>query len=140
MSFPFDLDPHERDPGDWATSLLHNAELVLGCLDAVQARSVTEVGAFMGELTRLLLRWADERGATVVAIDTAPHPDLETLAAEHEQLELLRETSVDALARIPLSDVIILDGDHNHYTVSHELAVIARRAAQQRRPLPLLLL
>jgi len=140
MSFPFDLDPHERDPGGWATSLLHNAELVLGCLDAVGARSVTEVGSFMGELTRLLVRWADDRGAIVVAVDTAPHADLETLAAEHEQLELLRETSIDALARIPLSDAIILDGDHNHYTVSHELTVIARRAEQQRRPLPLLLL
>jgi hypothetical protein len=67
MSFPFDLDPDERDPGGWATSLLHNAELVLGCLEIVQARSVTEVGAFMGELTRLLLRWADGAGATVTA-------------------------------------------------------------------------
>ena len=69
MSFPFDLDPHARDPGGWATSLLHNAEFVLGCLDAVQARSVTEVGGFMGELTELLARWADAADAHITVID-----------------------------------------------------------------------
>jgi hypothetical protein len=140
MSFPFDLDPHERDPGGWATSLLHNAELVLGCLDAVQARSVTEVGAFMGELTRLLLRWADEAGATVTAIDTAPHPDLEALELTHANLRLLRDTSLNALERIEPADVVILDGDHNYYTVSSELRLIARRATDANRRLPLLLL
>jgi Methyltransferase domain len=140
MSFPFDLDPHERDPGGWATSLLHNAELVLGCLEAVQARSVTEVGAFMGELTRLLLRWADDAGATVTAIDTAPHPDVEALEPAHANLRLLRATSLNALAQIELADVVILDGDHNYYTVSHELELIAEHVSDTGRRLPLLLL
>ena len=139
MSFPFDLDPAERDPGGWATSLLHNAEIVLACLDAVEARSVIEVGAFMGELTRLLLRWADTTGASVIAVDIAPHPDLESLAPAHERLKLVRASSHTALAELPLADAIILDGDHNYYTVSEELRVIAERAGEQRR-LPLLLL
>ncbi len=125
MSFPFDLDPHERDPGGWATSLLHNAEFVLGCLDAVQARSVIEVGAFMGELTRLLVRWAERANATVTAIDVAPHPDLEALDHEHDRLTLIRETSDVALAHVAPADAIILDGDHNYYTVSRELELIA---------------
>jgi hypothetical protein len=140
MGFPFDLDPTERDPGGWATSLLHNAEIVLGCLDAVEARSVVEVGAFMGELTRLLLRWAETTGATVIAIDTAPHLDLEVLEPAHDNLRLIRATSHASLAELPLADAIILDGDHNYYTVSEELRIIAERAAEQQRKLPLLLL
>jgi Methyltransferase domain len=140
MSFPFDLDPTERDPGGWATSLLHNAELVLGCLDAVGARSVIEVGAFMGELTRLLLRWAETADAGVIAIDIAPHPDLESLEPAHDNLRLIRATSHAALAELPLADAVILDGDHNYYTVSEELRIIAERAEQQQRQLPLLLL
>ena len=91
MTFPFDLDPHERDPGGWCASLLHNAEIVLGCLDAVQARSVAEVGAFMGELTRLLMLWADTASATIVAIDPSPHPDLEQLEAEGGRSRLVPE-------------------------------------------------
>ena len=140
MSFPFDLDPAERDPGGWATSLLHNAEFVLGCLDAVEARSVVEVGAFMGELTRLLLRWAEGSGASVTAVDTVPHPDLEALDPVHDNLRLVFATSHAALAELPLADAVILDGDHNYYTLSEELRIIAERAAEQERRLPVLLL
>jgi hypothetical protein len=140
MPFPFDLDPHAHDPGGWSTSLLHNAELVVACLDAVGARSVTEVGAFMGELTELLVRRADTLDGTVIAIDVAPHPDLEALEPAHENLELLRETSFEALGRIAQSDAIILDGDHNYYTVSEELRIISERAHAEGHRLPLLLL
>jgi hypothetical protein len=140
MTFPFDLDPHERDPGGWCASLLHNAELLLGCLNAVQARSVAEVGAFMGELTRLLLRWSDEVDGTVLAIDPTPHADLEQLEREREDLKLVRETSIEALAHVPLTDAIILDGDHNYYTLSQELRLIWERSAGESRTLPLLLL
>jgi hypothetical protein len=140
VSFPFDLDPHERDPGGWCASLMHSAEIVLGCLDAVQARSVAEVGAFMGELTRLLMLWADSVDGIVVAIDPSPHPDLEQLERERDDLQLIRETSHDALAHIPPTDAIILDGDHNYYTLSEELRIIWQRVGEERRWLPLLLL
>ena len=140
MAFPFDLDPHERDPGGWCASLLHSAEIVLACLDAVQARSVTEVGAFMGELTRMLMLWADTAGGNVIAIDPSPHPDLEQLERERRDLELIRETSHEALAHIPLTDAIILDGDHNYYTLSEELRIILERSSAEQRQLPLLLL
>jgi Methyltransferase domain len=140
VSFPFDLDPHERDPGGWCASLLHNAEILLGCLDAVQARSVAEVGAFMGELTRLLMLWSDTVKGNVVAIDPLPHRDLEQLERERDDLQLIRETSIEALAHIPLTDAIILDGDHNYYTLSEELRIIWQRVCDEPRQLPLLLL
>jgi hypothetical protein len=114
--------------------------MVLGCLDATQARSVAEVGAFMGELTRLLVRWADTVGGTVVAIDPFPHRDLEQLERERPDLQLIRQTSHQALAHIPLTDAIILDGDHNYYTLSEELRIIWERADEARQQLPLLLL
>lgn len=139
MTFPFDLDPHERDPGGWCASVLHSAEILLGCLDAAEARSVAEVGAFMGELTRLLMRWADTVGGNVIAIDPSPHPDLELLERERPDLQLIRETSHRALAHIPLTDAIILDGDHNYYTLSEELRIIWERAGEEPRQLPLLL-
>ena len=140
MSFPFDLDPHERDPGGWCASLLHNAEILLGCLDAAEARSVAEVGAFMGELTRLLMLWSDTVKGNVVAIDPLPHRDLEQLERERDDLQLIRETSIEALAHIPLTDAIILDGDHNYYTLSEELRIISERAAGDGREIPLLML
>ncbi len=140
MPFPFDLDPHAHDPGGWATSLVHNAEFVLGCLDAAQARTVTEVGGFMGELTELLVRWARGADARITVVDTAPHADLVALAETHDDVTLIRATSHTALSDIPLADAIILDGDHNYWTVSEELRIIAERAGEAGGRLPLILM
>ena len=140
LDSPFGLNPTEHDPGAWGASLLYNAELVMNVLEIAGVASATEVGALHGDLTRLLLVWADRSGGRIAAVDPSPRPELETLASDAAALELIREPSHAALAHIPLSDTIILDGDHNYYTVSEELRIIAERAAEQRCPLPLLLL
>jgi hypothetical protein len=113
------------------------ADLMLPCLETAQVRSVAEVGAFAGDLTRVLVAWARSAGARVQAIDPVPQPGLVALAEEHAALELVRETSLEALEHMPLPDAIVIDGDHNYHVVSQELALIARRAGDA--PLPLLL-
>jgi hypothetical protein len=137
---PFGLDPTSHDRGAWGASLLYNAELVMNVLEIAGGDSVTEVGALDGDLTRLLLLWANRGGGQVTAVDPSPHPALEMLARDNAELILIREPSHTALAHAPLSDTIILDGDHNYYTVSGELRIIADRAAEEGRRLPLLLL
>ncbi|HWJ50964.1 MAG TPA: hypothetical protein VNR42_08090, partial [Solirubrobacteraceae bacterium] len=96
MELPFGLNPYENDPGAWGASLINNAELLLGCLGAAGARSVAEVGAYAGDLTRLLLLWAERSGATVLAIDPSPQPELEELDRDRPELALIRETSLVA--------------------------------------------
>jgi hypothetical protein len=133
-----DLDPYLHDPDRWGVSLAQSAELMLPCLDAAGVTSVVEIGAFAGDLTRVLVDWASRSGASVGAIDPAPQPGLEALARDHPQLELIRETSLDALPRIDLPDAIVIDGDHNYYTVSEELRLIAERTGEGELPLLLL--
>jgi hypothetical protein len=126
---PLGLNPYENDPGAWAASLVNNAEVVLGCLDAARPKTVLEVGAYVGSLTKLLLLWAEQSGSRIIAIDPAPQPELEALQREYEQLVLIRQGSLDALAEAEeLPDAIILDGDHNYYTLSRELALIEQRS------------
>ena len=98
-------------------------------------RSVVEVGAYAGDLTGLLLQWAEGSGARVAAIDPAPKAKLEQLAAQRADLELVRATSHEALGRIPLPDAVIIDGDHNYYTVREELRIVAERAEGAELPL-----
>jgi hypothetical protein len=129
------VDPSAGDPAGWGFSLLNNAELVVGCLDAAGAGSVAEVGAFAGDLTAMLVAWAAGAQARVIAIDPAPEPPLVKLAAEHENLELVRTTSHDALQAIALPDAVIIDGDHNYYTVSKELSIIDERSGGAALPL-----
>lgn len=130
-----ELDPYRNDPDRWGTSLAQVAEVMLPCLDAVAARSVVEVGAFAGDLTRVLVDWAARSGARVAAIDPSPQDGLVALARERPELELIRATSIDALPRIPLPDVVIVDGDHNYFTVGEELRLIGERAPGAALPL-----
>jgi hypothetical protein len=128
----------DYDPGEGGTSLATVKELVLRLLDVVSTPSVVEVGAFRGELTAELLDWAAARGARVAAIDPAPAPELLDLARARPELELIRTTSLEALPRIALPDVVVIDGDHNYYTVSEELRLMREKAAGAAGPLLIL--
>ena len=132
------IDPGAEDPTDpgrWGHSLANLLEILLPCLDAVGARSVVEVGAYAGDLTRRLVDWAAPAGGRIWAIDPSPQERLVTLAQESDHLELVRATSRKALQTVPLPDAAIIDGDHNYYTVSEELRIIDERAARSRLPL-----
>jgi len=130
-----ETDPHAADPGRWGHSLVNLAEIMLPCLDAAGARSVIEVGAYAGDLTEVLVEWAAGSGAKVWAIDPSPQDRLVKLDEQREELELVRETSLVGLPQIPPADAVIVDGDHNYYTVSEELRLIDEAAAGGDLPL-----
>jgi hypothetical protein len=111
-------------------------EFILPLLNAVGARSVAEVGAFRGELTRDLLDWAERAGGAVIAIDPEPTAELLRLDRSSQQLELIGESSLEALRHVTMPDVVIIDGDHNYYTVSEELRAIE---AETRGAIPLVI-
>ena len=58
------------------------------------------------------------------------------LAEERPGLELIRETSLAALPALPeLPDAVVIDGDHNYWTVREELRLIGERAPGAELPL-----
>ena len=130
-------DTGELDSFD--STLANLAEIVFACLDAAGARSVVEVGAEYGLFTKELLEWGARVGAErIVAVDPAPDRRLTELAEARPELELIVATSHEALAELEPADAVIVDGDHNYFTVRGELRLIAEQAAG--RPLPLILL
>jgi hypothetical protein len=74
----------------------------------------------------------------MVAIDPAPRRRLRALAEAHPELELVRETSHDALSSMELTDAVLIDGDHNYFTVDGDLRRIAERRPGASLPLVLL--
>lgn len=115
--------------------MVHHADLILRCLDAVRATSIVEVGAYAGDLTRVLADWAGAAGARVIAIDPSPQDALVALAEQRLAVELRRDTSLDLLREIPMPDVLIIDGDHNYYTVREELQIVGNRAIAAKLPM-----
>src|SRR5918996_5318339 len=115
------------DPDRVGHSLANLIEVLAPLLDLVGAKVVVEIGSYRGDLTRELLDWAGGSDARVVAIDPAPQPQLVELSERRRELNLIRQSSHDALRQIPRPDAVIIDGDHNYYTVSEELRLVDER-------------
>jgi methyltransferase family protein len=123
------------DPGRWGHSLANLAEIVFPCLDAAAPATVIEIGAYGGDITRLLLEWSEGSDTRIVSIDPDPQPRLRELAEQHSRLDLVRATSLEALPKLEPADAVIVDGDHNYYTVHEELRLIGERAGDGALPL-----
>ena len=124
------------DPPSGGTSLTNVRELILGCLEAVQASSVLEIGAYDGDLTAELLGWARDSGAKIASVDPDPPAKLLERSSEHPELVLHQTTSHEVLGGLDaLPDAVIIDGDHNYFTLSEELRLIAELAGGERFPL-----
>ena len=105
---------------------LEAARRPLGRRDRRRARAVHRASCSPGRR---------QRRRRVTAIDPAPRERLRELAERHPELELIVETSHEALPRLDLPDAVIIDGDHNYFTVSEELLADRRkrrRAARSR--------
>ena len=131
------MDGQASDPNRLGYSLANVAEILFGCLDAAGAKSVLEIGAYRGELTAELLDWAARSGARIVAVEPEPPEQLLALESSREDLELLRATSHDALRQAERPDAVVIDGDHNYYTLSEELRLIAEASPGAEMPLVL---
>ncbi len=103
------------------------ADLLESLLEAAGARRVVEIGS--GASTLALVAWAERVGAQVVTIDPDPPAAVRRMAGRRDRLVLLETTGLEALTGLDAADAYLLDGDHNHYTVSAELRAVTGRAA-----------
>jgi len=94
-------------------------------LQAAEARRIVEIGALRGETTALMLErlGAD---AELHVIDPVPEFD----PAQHEErfpgrYIFHRDISHNVLPGLPPMDVALVDGDHNWFTVYHELRLLS---------------
>jgi hypothetical protein len=101
---------------------------------------VIEIGAGTGANTDRLLAHFQVVPAHFDIVDPAPHPSLAAVLARFgADGNLHRQKSLDALARLAPADLILVDGDHNWFTVHSELHAIFRRAAETGARPPILL-
>ena len=110
-------------------------------LEVAAPRVVVEIGALTGDGTKPLLELCRELDAVAHVIDPAPELDVAALGAEHrDRLVFHRQLSLDALPRIGAVDAALIDGDHNWYTVFHELEALEGAANASGRSFPIVFL
>lgn len=106
-------------------------------LELAEVRSATEIGSESGVTSHLLIEVLHQAGGgRLTIVDPGA---LEVPAPDDVEREIVRGYSPAALEGLPGSDVYLVDGDHNYWTVSQELACIAA-ASSDRMTFPLVLL
>jgi hypothetical protein len=116
-------------------------DVVRPLLEALEPLSIVEIGSEAGRTTRLPLELASKFGAVVHSID--PGPVFDTTAWQLEwgdSFVFHRLPSLVGLCGIDRFDAVLIDGDHNWFTVFNELKLIESRCLDLGQGLPLILL
>ena len=110
-------------------------------LRILQPESIIEIGSDDGKNTANLLEFCEQNDAILHAIDPLPKFDVAAWRERYgRHFVFHRSLSLNALPKIDQFDVVLIDGDHNWYTVFNELKLIERRCTVLSQPLPLVIL
>ncbi len=115
--------------------------VVRPALTALQPRVIVEIGSEEGKSTTKLLEFCLQHNAVLHAIDPQPKPGVVAWQQQYAgRFVLHQELSLTALPKIERFDAVLIDGDHNWYTVWNELKIIADRTREAGQPFPLVIL
>ncbi|HEV2773114.1 MAG TPA: class I SAM-dependent methyltransferase [Thermoleophilaceae bacterium] len=116
-------------------------EFLLPVARGCEAKVICEIGSQFGGLTQRLLDYCIEEGAVAHVIDPAPAYDVDAWRKEYgDALVFHRQLSLEVLGKIPAPDLVLIDGDHNWYTVINELSLLERQAGGEDGSLPVIAL
>jgi cephalosporin hydroxylase len=109
-------------------------------IQATHARRIVEIGALRGETTALML---ERLGPDTELHVIDPVPEFDPAAHEQQfpgRYLFHRDVSHNVLPNLPAVDVALIDGDHNWFTVYHELRILSETARRAGAPLPVLIM
>jgi hypothetical protein len=113
-------------------------EILRPLLEELTPNTVVEIGSESGKTTRLLIELVQSWGGRVHAVDPAPRFDVDAWHAQYGPAFVMHtKRSLDALPSLDGLDAVLVDGDHNWYTVHNELRLIERRAGELGRRMPI---
>ena len=109
------------------------SDLILEALKLADATTIVEIGAEYGGMSALLAEYCRARGGQFTTIDPAPKREFHDWLSANPDVRHLAKTSLAAFDDIGEADAWLVDGDHNWYTVYHELRhieAISRRTGK----------
>lgn len=116
-------------------SMSEFSDIILGTLHAAGARTLAEVGAEFGGMSQQLAAYAQATGGSLTSIDPAPKQEFLDWAERCPSVRHVAALSLDAMPDCADVDAWVIDGDHNYYTVLHELQIADRLARRDGKPL-----
>lgn len=106
-------------------SMAEFSSLILPCLDHAKVKTIAEIGSEFGGMSKLLAQHAKDAGGTLSCIDPEPAEGFAQWAEQETSVVHIPKPSIEALSEGVIAvDAWFVDGDHNYYTVYHELTAI----------------
>lgn len=115
--------------------------IIAPVLGILQPESILEIGSGEGKNTFNLVGFCENSGAILHAVDPRPRFDVEILETKHRNhFFFYRSLSLNAISQVDRFDIVLIDGDHNWFTVFNELKLIEKRSKALCRPFPLVMI
>jgi GT2 family glycosyltransferase/glycosyltransferase involved in cell wall biosynthesis len=110
-------------------------------LEVLQPKSIVEIGSDRGFNTRNLLEFCRENDAKLHVVDPLPKYDVAAWQEQYgEHVGFHLALSLEAIPLIDCIEAVLIDGDHNWYTVYNELKLIQQQCTKLSQPFPLIFL
>jgi predicted O-methyltransferase YrrM len=108
-------------------SLAEFGEVIFAALERLRPKSILEIGSETGVFSERLLDHCAKTDAQLIVVEPFPAEALIQVALATDTLHLVAGKSLDYLRQCGCtSEVVLIDGDHNYFTVANELALIDR--------------
>jgi len=122
-----------------ADLLIHSmsefSEIILEALDLADAKAIVEIGAEYGGMSTMLADFAADRGGSLTSIDPSPKAEFREWVASNPHVTHIAKPSLAAFEEVSNVDAWLVDGDHNWFTVYHELLAIDAISRRDGKPL-----
>ena len=121
-------------------SMSEFSSLILPSLDHAGVKNIAEIGSEFGGMSKLLAQHTLDTEGTLTCIDPEPADGFADWAKSQGNVHHIAQPSLEALgAPQSLGDAAVdawfVDGDHNYYTVYHELTAIDAIQREAGKPL-----
>ena len=100
--------------------------ILTGALSIAGAANIVEIGAEFGGTTANLAAHAASLNGTLTSIDPTPKQAFIDWVAANDHVRHIAAPSLEVIDSLCDVDAWVIDGDHNWYTVHHELQAIER--------------
>ena len=116
-------------------SMSEFSEIIVPALAIAGATEIAEIGAEFGGMSTILADYAAAEGGRLTSIDPAPKPEFLHWVSGRGEVRHIVQPSLETIERLVGVDAWLIDGDHNWYTVYHELKQIEAACRRDGKPL-----
>ena len=110
--------------------------LIRPIIEEIGAKYIVEIGSESGINTKNILEYCQSHDARMSTIDPAPLFDVDKCKKEYgNKFEIHEGLSLSILPLLTDYDVVLIDGDHNWYTVYNELKIIEKTFKGKKFPI-----